>query len=108
LLNRRGNVRERGKGGGRRGIGGGGDDLKSRVVKQLMMSRVHQKVMSSEKVMANDGSRDGGENERKVETMAAKLYWEALVAPGSDWLVIGGVEKGARWRKRGLMRDDTF
>jgi hypothetical protein len=89
-------------------VGGGGDDLKSRVVKKLMMSWVHKKVMSSEEVVANDGSRDGGKDEREVETMAAKLYWKALVAQGSDWLVIGNVEKGARWGKRGMMRNDTF
>jgi hypothetical protein len=56
LLDRRRDV-GKGSGSGReRGVDGGGDDLKSRVVKKLMMCRIDEKVMSREEVVADDGS----------------------------------------------------
>jgi hypothetical protein len=68
-------------------------------VKELMMSWVHKKMMSSEEVMTNDGSRNGGEDERKVEAMAAKLYRKTLITPSGDGLVISGVqERSSGWK----------
>jgi hypothetical protein len=56
LLHRRGNMGQGCCSGGGRGVVGGGDDLKCRVVKELMMCRIDEKAVSREEVMANDGS----------------------------------------------------
>jgi hypothetical protein len=55
LLNRRWNMGQ-GSGSGRGWGVGGGDDLKCRVVKKLMMCRIDEKVVSREEVVADDGS----------------------------------------------------
>jgi hypothetical protein len=50
-------------------------------------------MMSSWEIMTNDGSRNGGEDERKMEPVAVKLDWEPLVALGSNGLVISIIEE---------------
>jgi hypothetical protein len=108
LLNRRRNV---GKGGGSRrrgGVGGSGDDVKSAAIQEAVMSRVYKKVMSLKEIMTNDGSWNGGENERKMELAVAKLHRKVFEAPCGDGFVIGGLEGRTSGRKRWLVRNDTF